>query len=148
MTTETLSRIAPADVHAVLAPTHPRRRLRPRHGLRAEPRLLVLQTPAAAGSTSTSCTFFGSNPLGYNHPKMKDPEFQKTLLRVALVKPALSDVYSVEYAQFVETFGRIAMPALPEPRVLRRGRGARDRERAQDGLRLEGAAQPGEGDPG
>ena len=56
-------------------------------------------------------TFFGSNPIGYNHPKMKAPEFQRTLNRVAQVKPALSDIYSVEYAQFVETFGWHAIPA-------------------------------------
>src|SRR5262245_26935848 len=56
-------------------------------------------------------TFFGSNPVGYNHPKMKDPEFLKTLFRVAQLKPSLSDIYSVEYAQFVDTFGRLAMPA-------------------------------------
>jgi L-lysine 6-transaminase len=55
-------------------------------------------------------TFFGSNPVGYNHPKMKDPAFLKTLYRVAQLKPALSDIYSVEYAQAVETFGRLAMP--------------------------------------
>jgi L-lysine 6-transaminase len=57
------------------------------------------------------CTFFGSNPLGYNHPKMKDPEFLATLHRVAQLKPSCSDVYSVEYAQFVETMARLAMPS-------------------------------------
>jgi len=56
------------------------------------------------------CSFFASNPIGYNHPKMKDPAFQDVLRRVAQVKPSLSDLYSVEYAWFVETFGRIAMP--------------------------------------
>jgi L-lysine 6-transaminase len=56
-------------------------------------------------------SFFGSNPLGYNHPKMKDPEFLEVLHRVALLKPALSDVYSVEYATFVDTFARLAMPS-------------------------------------
>jgi len=56
-------------------------------------------------------TFFGSCPIGYNHPKMKEPEFLKMLHRVAQLKPALSDLYSVEYAWFVETFGRLAMPA-------------------------------------
>ena len=55
--------------------------------------------------------FFASNPIGYNHPKMKDPEFLKVLHRVAQLKPALSDLYSVEYAWFVEVFGRLAMPA-------------------------------------
>ena len=57
------------------------------------------------------CSFFGSNPIGHNHPKMKDPEFVKVLHRVAQVKPSLSDFYSVEYAWFVDIFGRLAMPA-------------------------------------
>src|SRR5262245_20555976 len=56
-------------------------------------------------------TFFGSNPIGYNHPKMKDPAFLEVLHRVAQLKPSLSDVYSVEYAQFMETFSRLGIPA-------------------------------------
>jgi L-lysine 6-transaminase len=56
-------------------------------------------------------TFFGSNPIGFNHPKMKDPEFLKSLHRVAQLKPALSDLYTVEYARFVETLARVAMPS-------------------------------------
>ncbi|MCI0439311.1 MAG: aminotransferase class III-fold pyridoxal phosphate-dependent enzyme, partial [Chloroflexi bacterium] len=56
-------------------------------------------------------TFFGSAPIGYNHPKMKDPEFLKVLHRVAQLKPSLSDIYTVEYAWFVDTFGRLAMPS-------------------------------------
>ena len=56
-------------------------------------------------------TFFGSNPIGYNHPKMKDPAFLEVLHRVAQLKPSLSDLYSVEYAQFVDTFSRLAIPA-------------------------------------
>jgi L-lysine 6-transaminase len=57
------------------------------------------------------CSFFASNPIGYNHPGMKDPEFLRVLHRVAQLKPALSDLYSVEYAWFVDVFGRLAMPA-------------------------------------
>ncbi len=56
-------------------------------------------------------TFFGSNPIGYNHPKMKDPAFLEVLHRVAQLKPSLSDVYSVEYAQFMDTFSRLGIPA-------------------------------------
>jgi L-lysine 6-transaminase len=41
---------------------------------------------------------------------MKDPDFLKVLHRVAQLKPALSDVYSVEYAQFVDTLSRLAVP--------------------------------------
>jgi L-lysine 6-transaminase len=70
-------------------------------------------------------TFFGSNPIGYNHPKMKDPEFLKTLLRVATLKPSLADVYSVEYAAFVDTFARLAMPAhLPHAFFIEGGAAA------------------------
>jgi L-lysine 6-transaminase len=53
--------------------------------------------------------FFASTPIGYNHPRMKDPEFLKVLQRAALVKPSLSDIYTVEYAWAVETFGRHLM---------------------------------------
>ncbi|HRB12705.1 MAG TPA: L-lysine 6-transaminase, partial [Vicinamibacteria bacterium] len=56
-------------------------------------------------------TFIASSPIGYNHPKAKDPDFLARLLKAAQVKPSLSDVYSVEYASFLETFARVAMPA-------------------------------------
>src|SRR5262245_26941963 len=55
-------------------------------------------------------TFFGSNPIGYNHPRMKDPEFLRILGRVAQLKPSLADLYTVEYAWFVDTLQRLAMP--------------------------------------
>ena len=55
-------------------------------------------------------TFFASSPIGYNHPRMRDPEFLQLLQRVALVKPSLSDIYTVEYAWFVDVFARLAMP--------------------------------------
>jgi L-lysine 6-transaminase len=55
-------------------------------------------------------SFFGSWPLSHNHPKMKDPKFLKTISKVALHNPANSDVYTVEMAQFVATFERVAMP--------------------------------------
>ena len=47
--------------------------------------------------------------------------------------------------------GHVRAPRHARPhalRLLHRGRDARGRERAQDGLRLEGAPQPGEGDRG
>ncbi|HWK58230.1 MAG TPA: L-lysine 6-transaminase [Parapedobacter sp.] len=56
-------------------------------------------------------TCFASVPLGYNHPKMvNDTAFTNSLLRAAVTNPSNSDVYTVEYAQFVKTFGRIAVP--------------------------------------
>jgi len=54
---------------------------------------------------------FATCPIGYNHPKMQDPEFRERLLAAALVKPANSDIYTAPYAEFVETFTRLAIPA-------------------------------------
>ena len=55
-------------------------------------------------------TFFGSSPIGLNHPKMFEPEFLDALMRAAINKPSSSDAYTVEMAEFVETFARIAIP--------------------------------------
>jgi len=52
-------------------------------------------------------SFFASNPIGFNHPKMNEPEFLRTLTRCARIKPVLSDVYTPEYAEFVDTFARM-----------------------------------------
>ncbi len=56
-------------------------------------------------------TFVASSPLGMNHPALTAPEFQKKLAYVAVNKPSLSDIYTAEQAQFVDTFARVAMPA-------------------------------------
>jgi L-lysine 6-transaminase len=55
-------------------------------------------------------TFFASNPIGMNHPKMNNPEFINKIGKVALHKPSCSDIYTVEMAQFVATFFRVAVP--------------------------------------
>jgi len=56
-------------------------------------------------------TCFASVPLGYNHPKMiNDEAFKKNLLAAAMANPSNSDVYTQQYAQFVETFGKIGIP--------------------------------------
>jgi len=56
-------------------------------------------------------TCFASVPLGYNHPKMvNDEAFKKNLLQAAMANPSNSDVYTQQYAQFVETFGQIGIP--------------------------------------
>jgi L-lysine 6-transaminase len=52
--------------------------------------------------------FFGSMPVGYNHPHFSEPGVQKELARAASIKVANSDVYSQGYADFVETFSRVA----------------------------------------
>jgi len=55
-------------------------------------------------------TFFASNPIGYNHPGLKDPGFLKELTASAIHKPANADIYTTMMAEFVQTFGRVAMP--------------------------------------
>jgi L-lysine 6-transaminase len=102
--------IAPAEVHATLA----------RHML-ADGYDLVLDLEQSKGRRlydaksgrwyldMFSC--FATLPLGINHPKMKDPRFLEQLTRAALINPTNSDVYTVEMAEFVATFGRLAMPS-------------------------------------
>lgn len=53
---------------------------------------------------------FATVPIGYSHPKLKDPAFLEELHRAALTKPANSDIYTQEMARFVETFARVAVP--------------------------------------
>src|SRR6266571_4161802 len=57
--------------------------------------------------------FFGSMPVGFNHPHFDEPEVRRDLLRAAKVKIANSDVYSEGYAEFVTTFERVmGLPPL------------------------------------
>lgn len=55
-------------------------------------------------------TCFASMPIGYNHPKMNTEEFINYIGRLALNKPSNSDLYTEEYATFVNTFFKIAVP--------------------------------------
>src|SRR5476651_884470 len=56
-------------------------------------------------------TCFASVPLGYNHPKMvNDESFKKNLMLAALTNPSNSDIYTTQYAEFVETFSRVGIP--------------------------------------
>jgi L-lysine 6-transaminase len=52
--------------------------------------------------------FFGSVPVGFNHPHFDEPDVQEELLRASMIKVANSDVYSEQYSEFVETFTRVA----------------------------------------
>jgi len=55
-------------------------------------------------------SYFASNPIGHNHPKMRDPKFLEEIGKVAIHNPSNSDLYTVEMAKFVATFSRVAMP--------------------------------------
>ncbi|MDF2517735.1 MAG: L-lysine 6-transaminase [Sphingobacterium sp.] len=53
-------------------------------------------------------SMFASMAVGYNHPHLvKHREF---LGKMAVNKPAISDVYPKEFADFVDTFDRVAIP--------------------------------------
>ncbi len=57
--------------------------------------------------------FFGSNPVGFNHPYFDQPEVKADLLQAAEIKIANSDVYSEGYARFVDALWRVVgMPPL------------------------------------
>ena len=53
-------------------------------------------------------SMFGSASVGYNHPYIL--EKSAWLGKMAVYKPTMSDVYLQEFADFVETFGRVAIP--------------------------------------
>jgi L-lysine 6-transaminase len=66
---------------------------------------------ALTGKEYTDCyTYFATLPIGHNHPKMFEEGFRRSLMRAAVANPANSDVYSREYAGFVSTFRRVAVP--------------------------------------
>jgi L-lysine 6-transaminase len=108
--TTSTGRIAPSDVHATLA----------RHML-ADGYDMVLDLDRSQGRRLWDArsgrwildmfSFFATLPVGLNHPRLKDPEFLARLTRAALANPANSDIYTVEFAEFVDTFGRVVQPA-------------------------------------
>ncbi|MBI2214589.1 MAG: L-lysine 6-transaminase [Acidobacteria bacterium] len=53
---------------------------------------------------------FASCPIGYNHPRIDNAEFRERLVEASLNKPANSDIYTTQMAEFVETFSR----SIPE----------------------------------
>lgn len=53
-------------------------------------------------------SMFGSASIGYNHPYLL--ERAEWLGKMAINKPTLADVYSKEYADFMDTFERVAIP--------------------------------------
>jgi L-lysine 6-transaminase len=101
--------VQPAEVHAVLA----------RHML-ADGYAIVMDLQKSKGSWVFDSrrgrnvldffTNFASIPIGYNHPRLDNPEFRARIADVAINKPANSDIYTTYMAEFVETFSRVAIP--------------------------------------
>ncbi|WP_043222176.1 L-lysine 6-transaminase [Streptomyces sp. NRRL F-5193] len=85
---------------------------------------LVLDLERSRGSTLVDArggeeyldllSFYGSLPLGMNHPGMTgDPAFLAELTRAALHKVTNSDIYTAQYARFAAAFSRV----LGDPRL-------------------------------
>lgn len=57
--------------------------------------------------------FYASQPIGFNHPHFKRPEVEADLLAAAKIKVANADIYTVQLADFVDTFARVVgLPPL------------------------------------
>lgn len=53
-------------------------------------------------------SMFAASPVGYNHPYIR--KHRDLLATIAVNKLALSDIYTEEYADFVDVFARVAIP--------------------------------------
>lgn len=53
---------------------------------------------------------FGSCPIGWNHPALRDPAWLESTTNAVVNRPSNSDVYSIEMAEFVEAFAEAALP--------------------------------------
>lgn len=54
--------------------------------------------------------FFATMPVSHNHPALNNVAFREKIAQAALFKPSNSDFYTIEMAEFVETFSRVAIP--------------------------------------
>ena len=57
-------------------------------------------------------TCFGTSPLGFNHPRVTDPNFVDRILPSALNKPSSSDFYTPEMTAFVEALAHTVPSSL------------------------------------
>lgn len=56
-------------------------------------------------------SFFGSCAISHNHPKLNTTEFRNKIGKVAIHNPSNADIYTIEFAEFVDTFNRVCVPA-------------------------------------
>lgn len=55
-------------------------------------------------------TFYAALPLGAKHPLFSTPEFEEAMVRVGRFRVANSDVYTQQFAEFVQTFAENVLP--------------------------------------
>ena len=56
-------------------------------------------------------SFFASQPIGHNHPRVMNDDFVRAIGRIATCKPTNSDLYTQSMADFVRTFAEVCIPA-------------------------------------
>lgn len=126
--------VSPGNVHATLA----------KH-LLADGMDLVFDMKRSQGSYIVDArnerrfldffSFFVTYPVGINHPRVVDPAFKEKLGEVAIQNPSNSDVYTVEMAEFVDTYSRVAIPEhLPYLFAHRAGSSGRGRQSFPEGV--------------
>lgn len=109
MTTTTQHWIDPKQVHEEL-----------RHWILADGFPVVLDLEKSKGAKLVDSSSgreyldffgcFGSTPIGWNHPALLDSDWLQSLNHVVGNRPANSDLYTVEMAEFVARMGEIAVP--------------------------------------
>jgi len=57
-------------------------------------------------------SFFASNPLGFNHPRMSEKAFEAKLVTYGRTKVSNSDIYTRGYAEFVQSFHKNCAPSF------------------------------------
>jgi L-lysine 6-transaminase len=111
MTTATTPRVSPREVHEIL-----------RKHILTDGFEMVIDLERSHGSYLYDSlnerevidlfTCFSTCPVGYNHPKLKNADFEREILPAALNKPSNSDLYSTEMAEFVQAFARTVPESL------------------------------------
>ena len=56
------------------------------------------------------CGFFSTAPVRYDHPQLRKKSFIEKIGRAAIYRPSLSDFWTREFAEFVQTFRNLATP--------------------------------------
>ncbi len=55
--------------------------------------------------------FFASSPVRFDHPDLREKSFMEKISHAAIYRPTLSDFWTKEFADFIETFRNIAAPS-------------------------------------
>jgi L-lysine 6-transaminase len=57
------------------------------------------------------CGFFATAPVRFDHPKLRDQDFIRKIAKAGLYRPSISDFWTEEMAEFIDTFREVATPS-------------------------------------